>query len=64
MNLKHFPNPEAVIDYVFQELLDTLTDDLHNMETGDYFLHTDEDRKKMKDIIDDIQAVYDTMGPL
>lgn len=62
MKLKHFDSVDDVKAYVYQELLDTLKDDLHRMRYDEPAFYSAEDRKDMKNRIKDIEAVRELEG--
>ncbi len=62
MKLKHFQDQSAVLDYVFDELLATLRDDLDRMTYDEPAFYSDEERQEMADRIEDIEAVRELEG--
>lgn len=55
--LKHFANTAAALAYIQSEFLDTLRDDLANMEGRESDVYEDEDRQEMRDRIADLESI-------
>jgi hypothetical protein len=55
--MKHFPDETAALDYIRDELLATLRDDLDRMEGGESQHYEDADRAEMRDRISDLESV-------
>lgn len=59
MELKnsYWLHPQDVVDYIQQEIVDTLEEDLRKMEREERQHYTDEDRQDMRNRIADVKAV-------
>lgn len=56
--LRHFETSQAALDYMTQELIDTLEDDLAKMtKQPEREYYTNEDRQDMRNKIYDIKAI-------
>jgi len=55
--MKHFANEDAALQYIRDELLATLRDDLENMEGREARHYEDSDRAEMRDRIADLESV-------
>lgn len=55
--MKHFPTEDAALQYIRDELLATLRDDLERMEGRESQHYEDSDRAEMRDRISDLESV-------
>ena len=55
--LRYFVNHASALSYGWGELLNTLREDLENMEGPDRAHYTDEDRQNMRDMIADLASL-------
>ncbi|MFP3556380.1 hypothetical protein SB861_37555 [Paraburkholderia sp. SIMBA_049] len=58
---QHFASRDDVVQYIGNELLSSLQDDLSRMEREERRHYTDEDRQEMRNRIADVQAVIPTL---